>query len=124
MYEVMEVIKDSQYQKKLAFIVLSDGDSKYYQAVPEHPIGANVYSMEGATTYTLYWQNKEKELQKQIDQIGKSTLAIQQIKEQRIVQKIQLDLPELLEFVKDSKGLSLTEHIEDNFQSLIGFIGI
>ena len=124
MYEVMEVIKDSQYQKKLAFIVLSDGDCKYYQAVPEHLIGANVYSMEGATTYTLYWQNKEKELQKQIDQIGKSTLAIQQIKEQRIVQKIQLDLPELLEFVKDSKGLSLTEHIEDNFQSLISFIGI
>ena len=124
MFEVMEVIKDSQYHKKLAFIVLSDGDSKYYKADPEYPIGANVYSIEGATTYMRYWQNKEKELQQQIDQIGKSTLAIQQIKEQRIVQKIQLDLPELLEFVKDSKGLSLTEHIEGDFQRLIDFMEI
>lgn len=124
MFEVMEVIKDSQFQKKLAFIVLGDGDSIYYKTVPVHPIGANVYSIEGATAYTLYWQNKEKELQQQIDQIGKSTLAIQQIKEQRIVQKILLDLPELLEFVKDSKGLSLTEHINGNFQSILGFIGI
>lgn len=122
MYEVMEVVKDSQFQKKLVYIVLSDGDSKYYKTAPEQPIGANVYSVDGQTGYSLYWKTREKELQKQIDDIGEPTRAIQQIKEKQVVQRIMLDLPDLLEFVKDTKGLSLTEHIKNGFQSIADFI--
>lgn len=124
MFEVMEVVKDSQFRKKLVFIVLSDSDSKYYKTAPEHPIGANVYSVDGQTGYSLYWKNREDELQRQIEALGEPTYAIQQIKEKQVIQRIMFDLPDLLEFVKDSKGLSLTEHIEDGFQSIVDFIGI
>ena len=120
----MEVVKDSQYQKKLAFIVLSDEDCEYYKDTPCEPIGANVYSLEGQTAYTLFWTKYEKLLQSQIDEIGDPTRAIHQIKEKSIVQRILLDLPEFLEFIKDVKGLSLTEHIENSFSDIVGFMNI
>ena len=108
MFEVLEVIKDSQFQKKLAFIVLSDEDIQYYQDQNIPSIGAKVYSLEGQTTYSLYWAKVEKELQEQIEALGDPTRAIYQIKEKRIVQRILLDLPEFLEFFKDAKGLPLS----------------
>lgn len=124
MFEVLEVIKDSQFQKKLAFIVLSDGDIQYYQDQALPSIGAKVYSLEGQTTYSLYWAKVEKELQDQIEALGDPTRAIHQIKEKRIVQKILLDLPEFMEFIKDAKGLPLTEHIKTEFKDILNFMGL
>ncbi len=124
MFEVLEVIKDSQFRKKLAFIVLSDGDIQYYQDQAWPSIGAKVYSLEGQTTYSLYWAKVEKELQEQIEALGDPTRAIHQIKEKRIVQKILLDLPEFMEFIKDAKGLPLTEHIKTEFKDILNFMGL
>lgn len=124
MFEVLEVIKDSQFQKKLAFIVLSDGDIQYYQDQNISSIGAKVYSLEGQTAYSLHWAKVEKELQEQIEALGDPTRAIHQIKEKRIVQKILLDLPEFMEFIKDAKGLPLAEHIETEFKDILKFIGL
>ena len=124
MFEVLEVIKDSQFQKKLAFVVLSDDDIKYYRNQPLTSIGAKVYSLEGQTEYSLYWAENEKALQSQIDALGDPTRAIHQIKEKLIVQRILLDLPEFMEFIKDAKGLSLSDHIANGFADIAKFIGL
>ena len=124
MFEVLEVIKDSQFQKKLAFVVLSDDDIKYYRNQPLKSIGAKVYSLEGQTEYSLYWAENEKALQSQIDALGDPTRAIHQIKEKLIVQRILLDLPEFMEFIKDAKGLSLSDHIANGFADIAKFIGL
>lgn len=124
MFEVLEVIKDSQFQKKLAFIVLSDSDIQYYQDQSISSIGAKVYSLEGQTAYSLHWAKIEKELQEQINALGDPTRAIHQIKEKRIVQRILLDLPEFMEFIKDAKGLPLSEHIENEFKDIVKFMGL
>lgn len=124
MFEVLEVIKDSQFQKKLAFIVLTDEDIQYYQEQNIPSIGAKVYSLEGQTEYSLYWAKVEKELQDQIEALGDPTRAIHQIKEKRIVQRILLDLPEFMEFIKDAKGLPLSEHIDSGFKNILKFLGI
>lgn len=124
MFEVLEVIKDSQFQKKLAFIVLSDGDIQYYQDQALPSIGAKVYSLEGQTTYSLYWAKVEKDLQDQIEALGDPTRAIHQIKEKRIVQRILLDLPEFMEFIKDAKGLPLSVHIDSGFKDILRFLGL
>ena len=124
MFEVLEVIKDSQFQKKLAFIVLSDSDIQYYQNQSVPSIGAKVYSLEGQTAYSLYWTKIEQELQEQIEALGDPTRAIHQIKEKRIVQRILLDLPEFMEFIKDAKGLPLSEHIENEFKDIVKFMGL
>lgn len=123
MFEVLEVIKDSQFQKKLAFIILSDGDIQYYQDQNMPSIGAKVYSLEGQTAYSLYWTKIEKELQEQIEALGDPTRAIHQIKEKRIVQRILLDLPEFMEFIKDAKGIPLSEHVVSGFKDIIKFLG-
>lgn len=124
MFEVLEVIKDSQYAKKLIFIVIEDVDIKYYKNPESKNVGAQVYSIDGATAYTLYWQNVENNLQRQIDAIKETTHALQQIKEKSIVQKILLDLPEFMSFLKDAKGVSLTEHINKDFIDVLKFMGI
>lgn len=124
MFEVMEVVKDSQFQKKLVFVVLSDSDIKYYKEQPNGTIGAKVYTFDGQTSYTLYWTKYEKELQTQIDEIGDPTRAIHQIKEKSVVQRILLDLPEFFEFIKDAKGIALSEHIENGFIDIVKFMGL
>lgn len=124
MFEVMEVIKDSHFEKKLAFIVLSDKDIQYYKDQTLSSIGAKVYSFEGQTSYSLHWSNVEKDLQEQIDALGEPTRALPQIKEKRIVQKILLDLPDFMEFIKDAKGIPLSEHIENEFKDILQFMGL
>lgn len=116
MFEVLEVIKDSQFQKKLAFIVLTDEDIQYYQEQYIPSIGAKVYFLEGQTEYSLYWTKVEKELQDQIEGLGDPTRTIHQIKEKCIVQRILLDLLEFMEFIKDAKGLPLSEHIDSGLR--------
>lgn len=124
MYEVLEVVKDSRFSDKLVFIVLHDEDCQYYKTTNTINIAANVYSTEGQTAYSLFWKLQENELQQQIDELGDPTYAITQIKEKKIVQKILLDLPEFIEFVRDSKGLSLTEHIAHDFSDIIKFMNL
>ena len=123
MYEVLEVVKDSKFHDKLVFIVLSNEDKQYLGASCDEEIGANVYSSSGQTQYSMFWVEEEKRLQQQIEDLGDPTYAISQIKEKRIVQKILLDLPEFLEFIKDNKGLSLSEHLAENFESITKFMG-
>lgn len=122
MYEMLEVIKDSQFQNKLAFIVLSDDDKQYYNDQSVTSIGAQVYSVEGQATYSLYWINIKKELEAQVEAMGNPIWAIHQIKEMGIVHRILLDLPEFMEFIKDMKGLPLSKHLENDFKDIITFM--
>ena len=111
MYEMLEVVKDSNFSQRLLFIVLTNEDAKYYKVAPIQDIGADVYSVSGQAKYSKFWS-----------QIGNSIYAINQIKEKKIIQKILLDLPDFLEFVRENKGLSLTEHLENGFADMISFM--
>lgn len=122
MYEMLEVVKDSNFSEKLLFVVLGNDDVKYYKNEPVESIGADVYSVSGQAKYSKYWSNVDKKLDTEINEISNPMYAIAQIKEKRIVQKILLDLPEFLEFVRDNKGISLSEHIEKGFSDMISFM--
>ncbi len=124
LFEVMEVVKDSQYKNKLIFIVLSDDDIVYYKEKPVLDIGAKVYTSDGQTSYSVYWNNYQKDLQAQIEAIGDDVYAVHQIKEKGIIQRILLDLPEFFEFIKDNKGLPLAKHIENGFSDIIKFMNL
>ena len=122
MYEMLEVVKDSKFSQRLLFIVLTNEDAKYYKIAPVQNIGADVYSVSGQARYLKYWSQMDKELDSEIEEIGNSIYAINQIKEKKIIQKILLDLPDFLEFVRDNKGLSLAEHLENGFTDMILFM--
>lgn len=122
MYEMLEVVKDSKFSQRLLFIVLTNEDAKYYKIAPVQNIGADVYSVSGQARYLKYWSQMDKELDSEIEEIGNAIYAINQIKEKKIIQKILLDLPDFLEFVRDNKGLSLAEHLENGFTDMILFM--
>lgn len=122
MYEMLEVVKDSKFSQRLLFIELTNEDAKYYKIAPVQNIGADVYSVSGQARYLKYWSQMDKELDSEIEEIGNAIYAINQIKEKKIIQKILLDLPDFLEFVRDNKGLSLAEHLENGFTDMILFM--
>ena len=124
MYEMLEVVKDSNFSKRLVFIVISEKDRSLYKAEQELPIEAGVYTASGQAEYSKYWTAEKNKLQREIEEIGNPVYAISQIKEVRILEKILLDLSDFLEFVRDNKGLSISEHTEENFASMLSFMGI
>ena len=124
MYEVLEVVKDSDFANKLVFIVLKNEDVKYYKNKPSMDIGTDVYSAKGQTNYSIYWKQQEQDLQKQIDDLGDPTYALTQIKEKSHIQKILLDLPEFIEFVRDSKSIPLAEHLETDFSEIMSIMNL
>lgn len=122
MYEMLEVVKDSNFSRRLLFIVLTNEDAKYYKVAPVQDIGADIYSVSGQAKYSKFWSQMDKEFDSEIEEIGNSIYAINQIKEKKIIQKILIDLPDFLEFVRDNKGLSLTEHLGNGFADMISFM--
>lgn len=121
LYEVLETIKDSKFKDRLVYIILSNDDAKYFGETDEK-IGADVYSVQDHTNYIMYWKNEEKKINHQIEIIDDSVASIELIKELKHIRKITFDLPELLEFIKDYKGLSLQEHIDSNFDQILKFM--
>lgn len=124
MFEVTEAIKDTRYDKKIIFIVLRDDDKKLLESPCEDKIEADIYSSDGQAQYILYWQNKEAELQAQIDEIGDTTYSLNLIKEKKIVRKILIDLPDFFEFVRDYNGPPLSNHLAEDFKSILSFMGL
>ena len=122
MYEMLEVVKDSNFSEKLLFVVLSDDDAKYYKDIPINGIGADVYSAVGQAKYSKYWSLIDKEIDEKIEEIGNPMYALSQIKEKRIIQKILLDMPEFLDFIRDNKGIPFSEHVANNFKDMISFM--
>ena len=122
MYEVLESIKDARYQDRIMYIVLNDKDKQYLTPPCDESIAVDVFSNEGQMEYILYWQQKEKELKDQIARIGDPAASINHSKELTIVRKIQLELPELLSFIKEHNGWSLAKHIGDDFISMCRFM--
>lgn len=80
LYEVLETIKDRRFQDRLAYIVLSDNDSKWLEDTSDK-IGAKVYAVQDQAQYTIFWRNKEKELRNQIEEIGDPAYTIELSKE-------------------------------------------
>ena len=124
MYEMLEVVKDRHFSDKLLFVVVSDDDLDFYKSAPTYSVGADVYSNDGVFKYTQYWKNEAFDLQNKIDALGDPTLAIGFIKEKRLVQKILLDLPELIEFIKDNKGLPMKEHVNNSFSDMLKYMNL
>lgn len=122
MFEMLETVKDVKYQHRLLFIVLKDEDKKYLSDSEKESIEADVYSVDGETKYIMYWKHRNEELQNQIQQIGDPMMAINQVKERKIVQRILLDLPDFLEFIRDNKGVPLEEHISENYARICKYM--
>lgn len=122
LYEMLEVMRDRNYGKKILFIVLSDDDAKYYDdPLPQH-IGAKVYGIEGQAEYISYWQQQNTNLKHQIEKIDDPILSIEYAKELKIITKIQLDLPEFMAHLREHNGINFSKLMQSDFKEIIDVI--
>lgn len=87
MYEMLEVVKDSNFSQRLLFIILTNEDAKYYKVVPIQDIGADVYSVSGQAKYLKFWSQVDKKLGSEIEEIGNQFMQLIRLKKRRLFRK-------------------------------------
>lgn len=132
MYEVMEVMRDREYQKKILMIVLKDEDKKFYKdyekLMVEDPgfkalkVGAEIYSSSGRIGYTEYWETCETEMVDQINRIQTDINKIQPLNELKRIRNISYNIGDFLDGLKDWKVVSLQTLKETNYTEIINYI--
>ena len=121
MYELVEVMRDRNFNSKLLFVTISDDDLIYYDD-KSLSVKANVYSLEGQTEYIMYWKNQESILKKQIELINDPMHSVEHSKELGVIKKIQLDIVEFMSYLRDRKGIAFNEMHRSEFSDIIQHI--
>ena len=110
------IIKDSYGVRMLTpreFLRLQGIKDDFY--IPEN---------SGMKILYRYVSKQMQDLKAEIDTIQDLTYATNLINEQKMLRRISSDIPEFMEFLRDCKSLSLSEHIENKFSEMIKFMGI
>lgn len=92
MYEVLEVMKEKNYERKIFPVIVEK----------------SIYTTADRITYIKYWENKYKQLQKQIDQIN-IVNAGALLDELKGTQKICLSMGEFLSRVADMNNPNISD---------------
>lgn len=129
MYEVMEVMRDREYKKKILMIVIRDDDKRFYNDYErrriEDPnfielnVGADIYNASGRIGYTEYWEKCEYEMTEQIKRIKTDINKIQPLNELKRINNISCNIGDFLEELKDWKAISLEDLRESNYSEVI-----
>lgn len=132
MYEVMEVMRDREYKKKILMIVLRDEDKKFYKDYEKLmveseefrtlKVGAEIYSISGRISYTEYWEKREIETTEEISRIQTDINKIQPLNELKRIKNISYNVGDFLEELKDWKAVSLQTLKETNYAEIVNCI--
>lgn len=116
MYEISELMRDSNYYSKLLFVILSEEDATFYS---EHTdvknIKADVYSAN-RFDYIKYWEIKKNEIDAKIANINNTALLPELVNEAKRIEIISLNIGEFISKLKDGLGESLQAMIESEFE--------
>lgn len=132
MYEVMEVMRDREYKKKILMIVLQDEDKKFYKnyeklsvedlAFKALKVGADIYNTAGRIGYTEYWETCDAKMIEQINRIQSEINKIQPLKELKRIKNISNNISDFLDELSDWKAVSLQSLKDTNYAEIINFI--
>ncbi|MCL2804853.1 MAG: toll/interleukin-1 receptor domain-containing protein [Treponema sp.] len=123
MFEVSELFKDSNFEKKLLFIIVSDDDCKYLKKSQSLYIGAKLYSSVESNEYIIYWEKQYKILKESLSKIDSEEAKIESSKKLREIKRIiDHDLSPFIEYLRDSRGKSFSELYETKFNDFISII--
>lgn len=129
MYEVMEVMRNREYKKKILMIILKEEDKRYYkdygdrmkndQKFYDLAIGADIYSAAGRISYIEYWERKEEELETSISRLKNDINKIQPLNELKRLNNITRDIGDFLNELSDWMSIPLKELKESNYKPLL-----
>ncbi|MCE4045580.1 putative DNA binding domain-containing protein [Lysinibacillus fusiformis] len=122
MYEIVEIMRDRNFINKLLYLILFEDDIKFYDAFIGNQIKADIYSIEGQTTYIKYWQSVEKNLRKMILELEDPLVTVNHTEELIVVTKIKMEMQEFMRILRDRNGISFGEMLDSNFKEIVSNI--
>ncbi|WP_107950147.1 RNA-binding domain-containing protein [Lysinibacillus parviboronicapiens] len=121
MYEILELMRDRDYYKKLLFTVISESDVDTYFGESEEQVKPTLYSAE-RFNYITYWQEKLEQLkttEKKITNPAHKSELVSEIKE---VELITINIGDFIEKLKDGIGVSISELVQKDFDQFYEII--
>ncbi len=109
MYEVLEVLKDDNYQKRLFTIVL--------------PNAYQIYSPGGALTYSEFWMQEHKELQIRIEKFPPDQV-IEIRKDLAIIRNIGISICEFVKNISDLINIPFDDLKKNDFEDIKHLVGV
>ena len=108
MFEILELMKDVGFEKKILPILLQD---------------TNIFRPEDKLEYVKYWKDKFENLQTNISEVD-SMDSIELIKELKHYLNIKSSIGEFLSYLSDISILTFGDLQKNNFKPIFDYIGI
>lgn len=124
MYEIMQLMKETDYQKKLIFIIISKDDKEYYIKENRYDdFEAKIYDSKDRLNYLTYWRDKQVELRESITEAALSPELMSNIAlDMRKLNSIMPSMDDFIKLLSDKLGRSFKEMYEDGFREIIDTI--
>jgi len=121
MYEITQLMKDIDYQKKLFFIVVNSDDYKFYKEENRYEsYEANIYSVESRLAYLSYWSDEQKRLEQSIKEANLRPAMMANIAlDLRKLESILPSIDDFIALLNDRVGRSFNEMYETDFKDII-----
>lgn len=122
MYEITELMRDTRYSEKLAFIIISETDLEY--SPTELKIVPNIYG-ETRYEYIEYWVNKKRNYSNRLENLSDSfTSTVELNATIRRVGRICDEIGSFLDFLNRSMGKDFTSMHNNNFMEIKNMIEV
>jgi tetratricopeptide (TPR) repeat protein len=108
MYEVLEILKDKDFKKKILPVVVD---------------GTKIYKAKDQLGIIKYWSNQYEELKAELNSVN-PTDAIEQYKELKHIENIRANVGEFLAYIADAMVDRLSTMQKDKFKVILDHIGV
>lgn len=124
MYEVMNLMKDKDYQEKLFFIIVSKDDVNYYNEKNRYDgFEAKVYDVMDRLKYITHWRDKKAELEQSINEAALSPdLMANLAVDMRKLNSVIPSMDDFIMLLSDKVGRSFKDMYEDDFKEIVDTI--
>ncbi|MGZ4056111.1 MAG: toll/interleukin-1 receptor domain-containing protein, partial [Bacteroidia bacterium] len=109
MYEVLELLKDPNYKKRILPIILED---------------ANIFNSKGKIELIKFWENKTSELNAHTGSLDRITNVSSIIKDIEHFEKIRNSIDEFISVIIDLNCKTLKELKDNGYKAMLDLMGI
>lgn len=124
MYEITELMKDSDFNEKLLFIIVDRDDAEFYKKENIYTdFEAGIYEYNKRLSYTTFWYNKGREMEESfksanLPPVMTTELTIELSKVQSVIPSTN----KFMDLLKNKIGKSFKEISENDFKTIVEII--
>lgn len=124
MYEITELMKDYNFDKRLLFIIVNKDDAQYYSEENVYDgFEADIYDFTKRLSYIAYWNEKGKEMEKSlVDANLPFEMVAEFALEKRKLASIAPSTSSFMDLLKSKIGRSFNEFYRNDFKEITDVI--